>query len=340
MTKKSLIILFAVIAIATILSGFGWRAYVYRYDSVIVKDTTIKIMPGTTLDQFANDLKAGGIIENVQSMLAFANDYDRNGVVVGNYALKKGMTYRQIFNAIYFGNQTPVRLTFNNVRTLDRLAGRLSRNTLADSIEFLNTFNDKALLDSLGFTKRTFSAIFLPNTYEVYWTESPKEIVLRMKREYDKFWNDQRKAKAKQLGLTQNEVVTLASIVIEETKQKAEMTTVAGVYINRIKAKMPLQADPTVKFALNDFAIKRVLTKHLEMDSPYNTYKNLGLPPGPITVVEGYVIDSVLNYNGHKYLYFCAKEDFSGYHAFAKDLRTHNQNAAAYHRELNRRKIR
>lgn len=340
MGKKSLLILFLAVVVITVIGGFGIRGYRYRYSSAVVKDTLVKVYLGVTFDELMLSMESGGVVENGQKVIAFANDYERNGVKVGNYALKAGMTYRQLFNALYFGNQTPVRMTFNNVRTLDRLAGRLSRYTLADSAQFLALFKDKEFVDSLGFNYKTLPGMFLPNTYEIYWTETPKEIALRMKKQYDDFWTKERLDKAKNLGLSQNEVSTIASIVIEETKQKAEMTDVAGVYINRIKIGMPLQADPTVKFALNDFAIKRILNKHLEVNSPYNTYKNQGLPPGPIAIVDGEVVDAVLNYKGHDYLYFCAKEDFSGSHAFAKNLSDHNKNAARYHNELNRRKIR
>lgn len=339
MKKKTLLILFVVVVVVTIVFGFGMRAYRYRYSEVVLKDAVVKVYPGTTFETLMGELAGDNIIADKYKVIAFANDYDRNGVEVGNYSLKKGMTYRQLFNVLFFGNQTPVKLTFNNVRTLDRLAGRLSRYTMADSLSFFTLFKDSKFIDSLGFTYKTLPGMFLPNTYEIYWTETPRELLLRFKKEYDKFWNDDRIAKAKKLGLTPNEVTVVASIVIEETKAKSEMSTVAGVYLNRIKAKMPMQADPTVKFALNDFAIKRILNKHLDVDSPYNTYKNQGLPPGPITIVEGSVIDSVLEYKGHNYLYFCAKDDFSGKHAFATNLKDHNKNAAAYHKELNRRKI-
>lgn len=340
MGRKGLIIVFILVLLGTIAFSFSRRAYIYRYSEITLKDTVVKVFPDSNYDQFVDNLQKNGVIESAQQMLAYANDYQRIGVKAGNYAIQSGMTYRQLFNMFLFGNQTPVRMTFNNVRTLDRLAGRLSRYTMADSLAFLETFKDKQFIDSLGFNYATLPAMFLPNTYELYWTETPRGIMLRMKNEYDKFWNKDRLAKAKSLGLTPLTATTIASIVIEETKVKDEMSTVAGVYINRIKVRMPLQADPTVKFALNDFGIKRILKRHLEYESPYNTYKNQGLPPGPITIVDGAVIDSVLNYKGHKYLYFCAKEDFSGAHSFATNLSDHNKNAARYHNTLNRRNIR
>ena len=187
--------------------------------------------------------------------------------------------------------------------------------------------------------RQTFMAMFIPNTYEVYWNCSVNDLLQRMKRESDRFWAS-RDAKLARCGLTRNEAITLASIVYEETKRQSEMPVVAGVYINRLRRGMPLQADPTVKFALGDFSLRRILHKHLEVDSPYNTYRVVGLPPGPICMPSIAAIDAVLNYQEHDYLYFCAKEDLSGAHNFARTLAEHNRNARAYAAALNRLKIR
>ena len=199
--------------------------------------------------------------------------------------------------------------------------------------------NDSTWCDSLGFTRETIPALFIPNTYEIYWNVSPERFMARMKQEYNRFWTEERRKKAEALGLTPVEVSTLASIVEEESAVADEYPTIAGLYLNRLKAGMPLQADPTVKFAAGDFALQRILDKHLAIDSPYNTYKYAGLPPGPIRIPSIRAIDAVLNPAHHRYFYMCAKEDFSGRHNFAATLAEHNRNANRYRAELNRRKI-
>ena len=339
--KLRLLILFLVCFFGVIGFNYGYGAYEYRFKSPVIASTQIKIHPSDTFDKLFDSLENSGTIESSAKCKAHAIDNDIYRIKPGNYKLKEGMSYRQVLTALAYGHQTPVRLTFNNIRTINLLAGALSKYTLADSTAFIKTLTDKKLIDSLGFTKATFPAMFIPNTYEIYWSETPKEIVLRLHKEYKKFWNETRKNKAKKLGLTPNEITTIASIVTEETKVKKEMTTVAGVYINRVRIGIPLQADPTVKFAIGDFGIRRILHKHLKYQSPYNTYTNKGLPPGPIAIPSGTVIDATLNYSEkpHKYLYFCAKASFNGEHAFATNLSQHNQNARAYHKELNRRNI-
>lgn len=258
----------------------------------------------------------------------------------GRYVLEPGMSYRAIGKMIERGLQRPVRLTFNNIRTLDRLAGTLARQTEPDSLAWLATLTDAELIDSLGFTPQTLLAMFIPDSYEVYWNSSPERLAGRMKREYDRFWNGERLARLEATGLSQIEVSVLASIVYEETKMSDEMPRVAGVYINRLRTGMPLQADPTVKFAVGDPTIRRVLNRHLEVDSPYNTYRYRGLPPGPICMPSIRAIDAVLGFEKHDYLYFCAAPDFSGYHRFARNLAAHNRNAQAYAAALDRAGIR
>ncbi|MDR2885843.1 MAG: endolytic transglycosylase MltG [Rikenellaceae bacterium] len=258
----------------------------------------------------------------------------------GRYLLKEGMSYRAVARMLRNGLQTPVRLTFNNIRTVDRLAGSLARQIEADSVELLRLFSDPKFTAEYGFTPETFICMFIPNTYEVYWNTMPEALCGRMKKEYGAFWNAERLGKAATIPLTPLEVSILASIVYEETKMSDEMPKVAGVYINRLRIKMPLQADPTVKFAVGNPTIKRVLNRHLEVDSPYNTYRRQGLPPGPICMPSIRALDAVLNYAHHDYLYFCAASDFSGYHRFAKTLAEHSRNAAEYAAALNRAGIR
>jgi UPF0755 protein len=225
------------------------------------------------------------------------------------------------------------------IRTKYRLAGILSKQIEADSVSLLNTFNDSVFLKELGFTPQNSILLFMPNTYNVYWNRDVKQLFRDMKREYDKYWTSGRLDELKLLGFTREEVMILASIVVEESSKYDEFSNIAGVYINRLRKKMPLQADPTVKYALNDFSIRRVLNVHTEFDSPYNTYKHSGLPPGPICIPDKKAVNAVLKYGKHDYLYFCAKADFSGYHVFAKTLQQHNQNASEYRKALNRRKI-
>ena len=199
--------------------------------------------------------------------------------------------------------------------------------------------NDSVYCDSLGFTPETINALFIPNTYEIYWNISADKFIRRMKREYDAFWTPERLKKAEEIGLTPVEASILASIVEEETAASDEYPIVAGLYINRLHAGIPLQADPTVKFAVGDFSLQRILFEHLEIDSPYNTYINTGLPPGPIRIPSKKGIDSVLNYTKHNYIYMCAKEDFSGTHNFASNYADHMANARKYWKALNERKI-
>ena len=210
---------------------------------------------------------------------------------------------------------------------------------MIDSIDIANLLTEKSILQEYNFTKQTLPALFIPNTYQVYWNISAKDFLNRMFKEYKRFWTEERQNKAKAIGLTPIEVSILASIVEEETNNKSEKPMVAGLYINRLKKGMPLQADPTVKFAWQDFTLRRITNKHLTIDSPYNTYKITGLPPGPIRIPSPEGIDAVLNYSKHNYLYMCAKEDFSGTHNFASTLSEHNRNARKYWDALNKRKI-
>mgnify|MGYP000734869408 CR=1 FL=1 len=226
-----------------------------------------------------------------------------------------------------------------DARTPAQLAGKLGRQFDADSASFAQVLTSDSLARTLGFDSVTLFSMFIPNTYEFYWTASPQEFVTRMKREYDRFWAAGRDEKRDRSGLSRLEVMTLASIVYEETRKVDEMPRIAGVYINRLRRGIPLQADPTVKYAMQDFGLRRILYKHLKYPSPYNTYVNKGLPPSPICMPSIDAIDAVLGYERHDYLFFCARPTFDGYHNFARTLREHNANARAYSAELNRRRI-
>jgi UPF0755 protein len=258
----------------------------------------------------------------------------------GHYVVQKGMTYERLVKMLYLGQQTPVNMVISGtVRTKSRLAGILAKQIEADSISLLDAFNDSVFLKELDFTPDNSILLFMPNTYNVYWNRNVKQLFRDMKREYDRYWTADRLEMVKRLNMTKEEVMTLASIIVEESAKYDELPMIAGVYLNRLRVGMPLQADPTVKYALNDFSLQRILTVHTEVDSPYNTYRYKGLPPGPICIPDGRAIDAVLNHAQHEYLYFCAKDDFSGYHVFAKTLQQHNRNANAYRNALNRRRI-
>jgi len=257
----------------------------------------------------------------------------------GRYVLKRGMSVVEIARMLKLGLQTPVRVAINNVRIPAQLAQKLARQIDADSTAIMQALTSKELAEEVGFDSVTLFSMFIPDTYELYWTVTPEEFVKRMKREYDRFWTSGRDDKRKRSGLSRLEVMTLASIVYEETRKTDEMPRVAGVYINRLNKDIKLQADPTVKYAMQDFGLRRILYRHLKYDSPYNTYVNKGLPPSPICMPGKNAIDAVLDYEKHDYIFFCARPEFDGYHNFAKTLSEHNKNARAYSDELNRRKI-
>ena len=246
---------------------------------------------------------------------------------------------KDIYYRIVSNTQTPVKLTIPATRDIAQLVGSVSRQLMMDSAELAEFTTSTIYKNKIGYTDETFPSLFIPETYEVYWNIKPEDLMIRLMKERRSFWNEERKAKAEKLGMTPEEVATLASIVDEETNDNAEKPIVAGLYINRLKRGMLLQADPTVKFALGDPTRKRILNKDLEVESPYNTYKHTGLPPGPIRIATKQGLESVLNYKKHDYLYMCAKEDFSGTHNFAKTLSEHNANAKKYQNALNKLKI-
>jgi len=260
-------------------------------------------------------------------------------VKAGRYRLVNGMNNRDLIGLLRSGRQEPVRVMLQNVRTKEELAGKLGSQLEADSLKFMKLFNDSSFLARYGFERTTLLTAFIPNTYEIYWNTSAAQLFKRMHREYKKFWQGKRSKQCDSLGYTIAEVTTLASIIEKETARDSEKPVMAGVYINRLKKRIPLQADPTVIYAWNDYSIRRVYKKHTEINSPYNTYKFAGLPPGPICIPSIASIDAVLNYQPGLFLYFCAKEDLSGYHNFAATLQQHNRNAIKYQEALNKLNI-
>ena len=270
--------------------------------------------------------------------MASLKNYDKH-IKTGRYAIHPNENIFTIFNHLYRGQQTPTNITISSLRTIEQLASSISKQIMIDSTEITRIINDSTIYTKDGFNKETLPALFIPNTYQVYWNISAKDLYNRLYKEYKHFWNENRINKAKKMAMNPIEITTLASIVEEETKNKQEKPIVAGLYINRLRKNIPLQADPTIKFALQDFTLRRILNSHLTIKSPYNTYLNTGLPPGPIRITPPDAIDAVLNHKKHNYIYMCAKEDFSGTHNFATTLSEHTQNARKYWNALNKRKI-
>jgi len=339
MTKKFVAVTAGLLFIA---AGFLLlNIYNTLYRDNIYKEGYIYIYEKSTPEDFFELIDSSGLLRKTKSLRTAAKMEKLSVAEPGRYKLVLGMGNREIARMVKYGWQTPVNITLSgNIRTKERLAAILSKSMRSDSLSLLNMLNNDSIAESMGFDSKNFIGMFIPNTYQMFWTASPKEIAIRFKREYDLFWKGDREQKALKMGLTPQQVITLASIVSEESNIKGEYQIIAGVYLNRIKKGMPLQADPTVKYALGDFALKRILYKHLETDSPYNTYKIKGLPPGPITIPPTEAIDGVLNSSKHKYLYFCAKETLDGTHSFSETLSEHNKKAKAYQRALNRLNIR
>jgi len=340
--KKILLTIFFIL----ILAGAGVVYYLYRQilapNVSVTKENEFVYLPtGSTFSQVVDSLHASGMLQNVASFQWVA---ERMGypekVKPGKYQLRDGMNNRELVQLLRSGKQVPVKLIFNNIRTKSDLAGKISRQLEVDSLQLLQLLNDSAVLSPLGFNTENILCMFIPNTYEVYWNMSAEKFFKKMDTEYESFWNKTRLQKAKDEGLTPIQVSVLASIVQSETSRNSEKSTIAGVYMNRLRKNWKLEADPTLIYAMNDFSIKRVLNEYKEIDSPYNTYKYFGLPPGPICLPEISSLEAVLNFSSHDYMYFCAREDLSGYHSFASDLKTHMLNARRYQTELNRRNIR
>lgn len=335
---KFIIIFFA---FALIVAGLrAYQLYSYIFMENVKSEKAFIIREGTNFNQIINLLEENDIVLNYKAFkwVSKKKNY-ANLIKPGRYLLKKGMNTNQMVNMLRAGEQAPLNVTFNNIRFKEELAGKISHYIQADSLSLLMLFDDYAKIESYGFTPETYKAMFIPNTYRFYWTTTANQFADRMKQEYDRFWNSVRKEKAEKLDLTPVQVATLASIVQEETAKTDEMERIAGVYMNRLKRGMLLQADPTVKYAAGDFTLRRILNVHLEIDSPYNTYKYAGLPPAPINFPEVTAIDAVLNFEKHDFLYMVAREDFSGYHNFSRTLAEHNRNAAKYHQALNNMKI-
>ncbi|MDO5570350.1 MAG: endolytic transglycosylase MltG [Bacteroidales bacterium] len=312
----------------------------YTVDPFTNEAFTVYIRPETTFDELLK-----GIQNNVDKStyyrfkrLAKLDGYELK-MKPGAYKLDPSMSPVDVYRILSRGLQTPVSFKFNNIRTKEQFAQSVSRQLMADSASIMTLFNDSTFIAKYGFNNETIVSMFFPDSYEFYWTISAEEIFNRMKKEYDRFWTEAKIEKAKSMGVTPQELTTIASIAEEETNDKSERGVVGRLYINRYQINMPLQADPTIKFALQDFSLKRILNTHLEVDSPYNTYKYPGVPPGPIRFVSKQTLQTILSADAHDYIYMCAKEDFSGTHNFAKSFSQHQVNANRYRKALNARNI-
>ena len=338
--KKKTTYLFATILLVT--SFVVYNYYQKIFSSVVPKEYVLFITATNTLAEVSNRIEK--ITKSPGTFLWVAAKKNLSNPKAGRYVLKQGMSNNDLVNMFRSGRQTPFKLSFNNQDTLEKLAGRIAEQIAADSTALLLSFREEHFLSKNNFTTKSILQIFIPNTYEFYWTVSPEKFKQKMFSSYQKFWNSSRLEKAKKLGLTAEEVTTLASIVQKETAQNTERPIVAGLYLNRLKRGWPLQADPTVIYCIKekkgqDYVVKRVLTVDLEINSPYNTYIHRGLPPSLIAMPDISSIDGVLNAQEHNYLYMCANVDKLGYHAFAKSLVQHNKNAVKYHNWMNKLKI-
>jgi len=335
----TLILLF-VIAAAT----FGYLFYLLLYKANVwthnETSESVYIPTNSNFDEVKTLLYEHGFIINRKSfeVLAKRKKYDQH-IKPGRYILYNEMSNLELINILNGGLQTPVKVVFSHIRNKEQLAKKVSDQIEADSASIAILLNDSTFVQEWDMTPDNVSTIFIPNTYEFYWNTQAKAFLDRMFAEYKKFWNDERNERAKRIGLSRHEVITLASIIDKETLKDMEKPTIAGVYMNRLNKNWLLQADPTLVYANGDFTIRRVLNSHKDIESPYNTYKYPGLPPGPICIPSIASIDAVLNYDEHDYFYFCAKDDFSGYHSFAKSYTQHKRNARKFQKALDARNI-
>jgi UPF0755 protein len=341
MMKKILLLL--VLLVMVIGGFFAWHFWqeVFGPGAHFPEEQRILLIPhGADFVQVMDSLRAKDLVQDEKALYWLVRQKQYiDKVRPGRYVVPNGMSMNALINKLRSGEQDPVRITFTNIKNIPQLAGQVSKYIEADSTEVMDAILAPATARRLGFTRQTIISLFLPNTYEVWWTVSPKELIDRFAKEYKRFWTADRQAAARSLGLSQSEVSTLASIVQAETGKAADAPTIASVYLNRLRIGMPLQADPTLKFALGLDSLNRLLTADMRIDSPYNTYTHTGLPPGPINLPEPRFIDAVLHPAKTDYLYFCAREDLSGYSNFTKTYEQHMVNARRYQRALNERGI-
>jgi UPF0755 protein len=340
--KKLLLVLLISSSVLAISLTFYFYQVFFSPNTLIESDQPylLKIPSNAVYKQVASQLYTDKVINDALSFgfVAKVLGY-QEAVKPGLYQVEPKMSNLELVRLLRSGRQLPVKVTFNNVRTKEDLAEKITANLEVTPDQFLALIQDSVYIRKFDFEDETIMSMFIPNTYEFWWNTSPEALFDRMYKEYETFWSEEKKQKAQALGLTQKEVSTLASIVQAESQKSDERPKISGVYLNRMKIGMPLQADPTLVYATGDFTLKRILNVHKEIESPYNTYKYAGLPPGPINLPDINSLNAVLNTEKHDYLYFCAKEDFSGYHAFASNYNDHMANARRYQNALNAAKI-
>ncbi|MCF6347243.1 MAG: endolytic transglycosylase MltG [Flavobacteriaceae bacterium] len=339
--KKIILIILSVIFVVGAIIGYTYYSKIYNPN--VIEDTAILIPNNATFDEVTEIVLPHLKNKNSFDWVAKQKNYP-NVIKSGKYLIKKGMNNNDLVNLLRSGKQATIKVTFNNQDTLEKLSGRIAEQIDADSDEILSAVLDTDFLKKNNFTKTNVLGMFVPNSYEFYWNTTASTFRDRMLKESKAFWNTARQEKANKLNLTKNEVITLASIVQKETAYASERPIVAGLYLNRLRDKWALEADPTIIFALKqkygqDYEVKRVLYKDLEIDSPYNTYKNTGLPPSLIAMPDISSIDAVLNHTKHEYYYMCASVTKIGYHEFAKTLTQHNVNASKYHKWVSKQGI-
>ncbi len=325
-------------------AGAGYYFYTIVFNPNVwtpeQKEVSVFIPTGSSFDDVKLILFEKGLIIHRTNFEWWAETKkypDR--VMPGHYLIKDGLSNNDLIDLLRSGDQTPVNVIFNNDRNVYELAGKVGMQIEADSADILRIIQSVSLMNRTGLDSANIKTLFIPNTYEFYWNTTAGSFVDKMVEEHQKFWTDDRIKKAEHLKMTPAEVVTLASIVEKETNKNDEKAALAGVYINRINSGWRLQADPTVVYAIGDFNIRRVLNKQKKFESPYNTYMHLGLPPGPICIPFISSVYAVLNYEDHNYMFFCAKDDLSGYHVFARTNAEHRRNAKKYQEALNEMRI-
>lgn len=340
--RKNKQIFFTLLVLFVLASGYAaFKLYsIYWASNVENEEEFVYIPTGSSFEEVVSILGENKLIKKTETFqwVAKKMKYDLN-VKPGKYLLTKGMNNIEVVSKLRSGNQTPVKFLFNNLRLKQDFAAHAATVLEADSASIMTLFDNDSLAEAYGFERETFFTMFIPNTYEFWWNTSAQKLFERMHTEYNAFWNENRKAKAKALNLNPIEVSILASIVKGEAMHTDEMPKIAGLYLNRLEKGILLQADPTVIFAEQNFEIRRVLNRHLKNPSPYNTYVHKGLPPGPIMLPSIASIDAVLNPEKHGFIYMCAKDDFSGYHNFATNIRDHMVNARKFQRALDLRNI-
>ena len=340
MNKKRIYIILIVCLVLLLGTATNFSLKLFRSNTNKQFDQGYLYIPtGSNLDDVVAIIKAQHILNNTESFKWVASKMNFKNIKPGKYKITKGLSNIELVRLLRSGKQEPIKLTFQNIRLKTDFAGYIGKNFEIDSLAFLNMLDSIDLVRQYGFDEETIFCMFIPNTYEMYWNTSKEKFFERMQKEYVKFWHTERLAQAKAIGLSPVQVSILASIVDQEALLNREMVRIAGVYMNRLNRGIKLEADPTVIFANGDFTVKRVLYKLLQKDSPYNTYKYSGLPPGPICMPSVAAIDAVLHFEKHNYIYFCAKEDFSGLHNFASNVTEHQMNARKFQQALNNRGI-